>query len=54
MPSAAELAAAIATANTNLATLVQQQAEATEWEAKDAKGAKDAKDVRDAAVDSLD
>ena len=30
MPSAAELAAAIAMANANLATLVQQQAEATE------------------------
>ena len=33
MPSAAELAAAIATANANLATLVQQQAKATEREA---------------------
>ena len=48
MPSAAELAAAIATANTNLATLMQQHAEVTEQEAKDAK------DVRDAAVGSLD
>ena len=57
MPSAAELAAAIVTANANLATLVQQQAEATEREAKevkDMKDAKDAKDARDAAVGSLD
>ena len=63
MPSVAELAAAIATANANLETLVQQQAEATEREAqeakdakdvKDAKDAKDAKDVRDAAIGSLD
>ena len=36
MPSTAELAAAIAMANANLATLVQQQAEATEREAKEA------------------
>ena len=48
MPSVAELAAAIATANANLATLVQQQAEATEREAQEAKDAKDAKDVKDA------
>ena len=48
MPSAADLAAAIATANANLATLVQQQAEATEREAKEAK------DARDAAVGNLD
>ena len=41
MPSAVELAAAIATANANLATLVQQQAEAAEREAKDAKDVKD-------------
>ena len=57
MPSAAELAAAIVTANANLATLVQQQAETAEREAKEAKDvkdAKDAKDVRDAAVGSLD
>ena len=51
MPSVAELAAAIATANANLVTLVQQQAEATEREAKEAK---EAKDARDAAVGSLD
>ena len=42
MPSVAELAAAIATANANLATLVQQQAEATEREAQEAKEAKEA------------
>ena len=42
MPSAAELAAAIVTANANLATLVQQQAEATEREAQEAKDARDA------------
>ena len=63
MPSTAELAAAIVTANANLATLVQQQAEATEREAKEAKEAKevmeakdvkDTKDARDAAVGSLD
>ena len=54
MPSAAELAAAIVTANANLATLVQQQAKVTEREAKEAKEAKDAKDARDAAVGSLD
>ena len=54
MPSAAELAAAIATANANLATLVQQQAKATEREAKEAKDVKDAKDARDAAIGSLD
>ena len=59
MPSAAELAAAIATANANLATLVQQQAEAMEREAqeakevKEAKEAKEAKDARDAAVGSF-
>ena len=53
MPSVAELAAAIATANANLATLVQQQAEATEREAKEAKEAKDAKDARDATIGSL-
>ena len=59
MPSAVELAAAIATANANLETLVQQQAEATEREAqeakdaKDVKDAKDAKDARDAAVGSF-
>ena len=56
MPSAAELAAAIVTANANLATLVQQQAEATEreaQEAKDAKDVKDAKDTRDTAVGSF-
>ena len=51
MPSTAELAAAIAMANANLATLVQQQAEAMEREVKDAK---DAKDARDAAIGSLD
>ena len=51
MPSMAELAAAIATANANLATLVQQQAKVTEREAKDMK---DAKDARDATVGSLD
>ena len=51
MPSAAELAAAIAAANADLVTLVQQQAEAMEWEVKDVK---DAKDARDAAVGSLD
>ena len=54
MPSMAELTAAIAMANANLATLVQQQAKATEREAKDVKDAKDAKDARDAAVGSLD
>ena len=57
MPSAAELAAAIAAANTDLATLVQQQAKAMEREAKEAKDTKDAKDMkdaRDAAVGSLD
>ena len=54
MPSTAELAAAIATANANLATLVQQQAEATEREVKDAKDAKDTRDARDTAVGSLD
>ena len=57
MPSAAELAATIVMANANLATLVQQQAEATEREAKEAKEVKDAKDAkvaRDAAVGSLD
>ena len=62
MPSAAELTAAIATANANLATLVQQQAEATEREvqeakdvkdAKDTKDAKDAKDARDTAIGSF-
>ena len=56
MPSVAELAAAIATANANLATLVQQQAEVMEreaQEAKDAKEAKEAKDARDAAVGSF-
>ena len=53
MPSTVELAAAIAAANTNLATLVQQQAEATEREAKEAKEAKDAKDARDATIGSL-
>ena len=53
MPSAVELAAAIATANANLATLVQQQAEAMEREAQEAKEAKEAKDVRDAAVGSF-
>ena len=51
MPSTAELAAAIATANANLATLVQQQAKAMEREAQEAK---EAKDARDAAVGSLD
>ena len=45
MPSAVELAAAIATANANLATLVQQQAEATEREAQEVKEAKDRKSV---------
>ena len=54
MPSVVELAAAIAAANTNLATLVQQQAEATEREAMDTKDAKDAKDMRVAAIGSLD
>ena len=56
MPSAAELAAAIATANANLVTLVQEQAEATEreaQEAKEAKETKDAKDARDATVGSF-
>ena len=45
MPSAAELTAAIATANANLATLVQQQAEVTEREAQEAKEAKEAKEA---------
>ena len=54
MPSAAELAAAIAMANANLVTLVQQQAEATEREAKEVKDVKDVKDARDTAVGSLD
>ena len=48
MPSVAELAAAIATANANLATLVQQQAEVTEREAQEAKEAKEAKEVKEA------
>ena len=51
MPSAVELAAAIAAANANLATLVQQQAKATEQEVKEAK---EAKEARDATVGSLD
>ena len=57
MPSAAELTAAIAAANAHLVTLVQQQAEVMEREAKEAKEAKDtkdAKDTRDATVGSLD
>ena len=54
MPSTAELTAAIATANANLATLVQQQAEATEREAQEAKEAKEAKDARDATIGSFD
>ena len=45
MPSVAELAAAIATANANLATLVQQQAEAMEREAQEAKEVKEAKEA---------
>ena len=56
MPSTVELAAARAMANANLATLVQQQAEATErevQEAKEAKEAKEVKDARDAAVGSF-
>ena len=53
MPSVAELAAAIAMANANLATLVQQQAEATEREAQEAKEAKEVKEARDAAVGSF-
>ena len=56
MPSVAELTAAIAMANANLVTLVQQQAEATEQEAQEAKEAKEvkeAKDARDAAVGSF-
>ena len=56
MPSAVELAAAIATANANLATLVQQQAKAMErevQEAKEVKEAKDTKDARDTAVGSF-
>ena len=51
MPSVAELAAAIAMANANMATLVQQQAEATEREAQEAK---EAKEARDATIGSLD
>ena len=39
MLSAAELAAAVVVANDNLATLVQQQAEAKEWEEQEAKEA---------------
>ena len=54
MPSVAELAAAIVMANANLATLVQQQAEATEREAQEVKEVKEAKEARDAAVGSLD
>ena len=54
MPSAVELAAAIAMANANLVTLVQQQAEVTEREAKEAKDVKDVNDTRDATVGSLD
>ena len=50
MPSTAELAAAIAMANANLVTLVQQQAEAMEREAKEAK---EAKEVRDATIGSF-
>ena len=50
MPSAAELAAAIATANAHLATLVQQQAEATEREVQEAK---EAKEVKEAAIGSF-
>ena len=38
----------------NSYTLVQQQAEAMEQEAKDVKDAKDAKDARDTAIRSLD
>ena len=44
MLSAAELAAAMAVANKNLAVLVQQQAEAKDWEEKEA---------REAAIGSL-
>ena len=60
MPSTAELAAAIVTANANLATLVQQQAEVREREAqeakevKEAKEAKEVKEARDTTVGSLD
>ena len=54
MPSTVELAAAIVVANANLATLVQQQAEVTEREAKEVKDAKDTKDMRDATIGSLD
>ena len=39
MPSAVELTAAMATANANLAVLVQQQAEAKDWEEKEAREA---------------
>ena len=35
MPSAVELTAAVATVNTNLAVLVQQQAKAKDWEEKE-------------------
>ena len=54
MPSVVELAAAIAAANADLATLVQQQAEVMEREANEAKDTKDTKDVKDATIGSLD
>ena len=57
MLSAAELAAAIETASASLATLVQQQAEAADREAREAadREAKEAADreVREAAVGNL-
>ena len=57
MPSAAELAAAIETANASLATLVQQQAEAADREAREAadREAKEAVDreAREATVGNL-
>ena len=39
MPSAVELAEAMAMANTNLAVLVQQQVAVKEWEEQEARGA---------------
>ena len=57
MLSAAELAAAIETANASLAALVQQQAEAADQEAREAadQEAKEAADreAREAAVGNL-
>ena len=39
MPSTAELTAAVAVANDNLAALVRQQAEVKDWEEREAKEA---------------